>query len=72
MTAPTEGQRKEKYMPDETQQIPHCSKCNGLNVEPKGKMWWCRDCKEYFEHATIPVPPGADKFHVEEVESNDG
>jgi ribosomal protein L37AE/L43A len=45
-----------------------CPYCGGENIEPKGKMWWCRDCEQYFEHAQTPAPEEPAKFHGEEIQ----
>lgn len=37
-------------------------KCNSMNIEPKGKLWICRDCGKVFSEAMVqdvsmPQPP---------------
>jgi len=34
-----------------------CPKCFGENVEPRGDLWYCSDCKESFEAAGVQLPP---------------
>lgn len=33
-----------------------CPKCMGEKIEPRGKTFYCYDCKEEFETAAVALP----------------
>jgi hypothetical protein len=51
---PMSTEEKDKKEPEVGQMIH--PKCGGTNIEPRGKMWWCNDCKEYFKDAITKQP----------------
>lgn len=34
-----------------------CPQCMGANIEPRGDIWWCHDCKKQFDIAGVQEPP---------------
>jgi tRNA(Ile2) C34 agmatinyltransferase TiaS len=36
---------------------PLCPQCFSANIEPKGKMFKCRDCGNIFPEAIVESPP---------------
>lgn len=58
-------------MPEEQQNVMLCPHCRSANIEPKGIMWHCLDCGEFFENALVqPAGYFTDKEKKGEKDAN--